>query len=385
MSTAATASQDEQQGESALHGITGIVDCDVHPNFSDGLHDLTPYMTETWRRRLGIGGGASWSGRFAAASFMLPLDYLYINSAGAYRSDAAHDGMAPGTDAAFTAEHLLDAYGIERAVLIAGQLLGIGAFPDPEVAATVASAYNEWMTERWLQVDRRYRGALAIPPQDPQAAVREIERCAERPGMVAIFMPLHDLLMGERHYYPIYEAAQRHELPICVHPSGTENVFARAPRMAGTPTYYLEWHTALAQIHQSNLLSLLCHGVFERFPKLKVVIAEGGFAWAAETMWKLDRDWQGLRDEVPWVKRPPSEYLLEHVRFSTQPFVEPHRREHLLPLLEMVCAERTLVFSSDYPHWDFDDPGRALAAVPAELRRRICVENPRELYGDRLA
>jgi len=364
--------------------LTGIIDCDVHPNFSNGLRDLHPYMTDTWREKLGIGGAADWSSRFAAASYVLPLDYLYINVAGGYRSDAARADMAPGTDAVFTAEHLLDPHGIERAVLIAGHLLGIGAFPDPDVAATVASAYNEWMLERWLQVDTRYRGALVVAPQDPEAAVREIERMADRPGMVAIFMPLHDILMGERHYYPIYEAAQRHSLPICVHPSGTENVFARAPRMAGTPTYYVEWHTALGQIHQSNLLSLLCHGVFERFPELKIVIAEGGFAWAIETMWKLDRDWQALRAEVPWIKRPPSEYVLSNVRFTTQPFIEPHRREHVEAILEMVYAEQTLVFSSDYPHWDFDDPHRALSAISPQLRRRICIDNPRELYGHRL-
>ncbi len=363
---------------------TEIIDCDIHPNFSQGLRDLTPYMSETWRQRLGIGGSASWSGSFAAASFMLPLDYLYVNSAGAYREDASRDGMAPATDAAFTAEHLLDGHGIAKGVLIAGQLLGIGAFPDPDVAATVASAYNEWMCERWLQVDSRFRGALVVAPQDPALAVEEIERMQGRDGMVAIFMPLHETLMGERHYHPIYEAAQRHSLPIVVHPSGTENVFARAPRMAGTPTYYIEWHTALAQIHQSNLLSMLCHGIFERFPELKLEIAEGGFAWAAETMWKLDRDWKALRDEVPWVKRPPSEYVLDHVRFSTQPFVEPPSRHQLEALLEMVHAERTLVFSSDYPHWDFDDPKRALAGVPAELRQKICTDNPRDLYGDRL-
>ena len=379
MSTQTKAAAERDDGR-----LTGIVDSDVHPNFANGLRDLNPYMSETWRQRLGIGGGADWTSRFAAASYVLPLDYLYINTAGAYRSDAAREDMAPATDAAFTAEHLLDAHGIDRAVLIAGHLLGIGAFPDPDVAATVASAYNEWMTERWLQVDQRYRGALVVAPQDPEAAVREIERVAGRPGIVAVFMPLHEILMGERHYNPIYEAAQRHALPVVVHPSGTENVFARAPRMAGTPTYYIEWHTALAQIHQSNLLSLICHGVFERFPELKVVIAEGGFAWAAETMWKLDRDWQGLRDEVPWVKRPPSEYVREHVRFTTQPFVEPHKREHVATLLEMVYAEETLLYSSDYPHWDFDDPHRALASVSPELRRRICVDNPRRLYGDRL-
>jgi uncharacterized protein len=154
--------------------------------------------------------------------------------------------------------------------------------------------------------------------------------------------------------------------------------------MAGTPTYYLEWHTMLGQIHQSNTASLLCHGVFERFPELTVVIAEGGFAWAAELMWKLDRDWKGLRDEVPWVKHEPSDYLFDHIRFTTQPFIEPSKREHLLAVLEMIQAERTLMFSSDYPHWDFDDPKRALTAVPESLRRKIMVDTPRAVYGDRL-
>jgi predicted TIM-barrel fold metal-dependent hydrolase len=362
---------------------TGIIDCDVHPNFSNGLQDLMPYMTSTWRKRLGIGQGGL-TGNFAASSFVLPLDYLYINTAGAYRSDAGTADMAPGTDAAFTAKHLLDTHGIHRAVLIAGHLLGIGAMPDATVASTIATAYNEWMTERWLQVDERYRGALAIAPQDPELAVQEIHRMADRPGIAGIFMPLYDILMGEKHYYPIYEAAQHYGLPITVHPSGTENVFARAPRMAGAPTYYLEWHTALSQIHQSNVLSLVCHGVFERFPDLKIVVAEGGFAWVAEIMWKLDRDWQGLRDEVPWLKKPPSEYILDNVRFTTQPFPEPHKKEQVAQVLDMVHADRTLLFSSDYPHWDFDDPKRVLSGVPAELRDRIYGDNAREIYGDRL-
>jgi predicted TIM-barrel fold metal-dependent hydrolase len=150
------------------------------------------------------------------------------------------------------------------------------------------------------------------------------------------------------------------------------------------PTYYLEWHTVFIQVMQSNVVSLICQGVFERFPGLKVVITEGGFIWAIESMLKLDRDWLSLRDEVPWVKRPPSEYLREHIRFTSQPLVETHKKEHLAQLLEMVYAGETMIFSSDYPHWDFDNPQRALSGIPADLRRRMCVDNPRALYGDRL-
>lgn len=364
--------------------LTGIIDADVHPYFAAGIRDLLPYMSTTWRRRFGIGMDDEWAANFATSQFVFPLDYLYINTAGGMRRDTARPGMAPASDPEFTASHLLDPGGIERAVLLSGQLMGIGSTPDPTVAGALASAYNEWMCERWLEVDPRWRGGLVVAPQDPEAAVAEIDRMADRPGMATIFLPLHEILLGERHYYPIYEAAQRHSLSITTHPSGTENVYARAPRMAGTPTFYLEWHAMLSQIHQSNVASLLCNGVFERFPELTVIFAEGGFMWAAELMWKLDRDWKGLRDEVPWVKRLPSDYLLDHIRFSTQPFIEPKDKRLLGPALEMVGAERTLMFSSDYPHWDYDDPSRALSGITPELRRRICVETPRAVYGDRL-
>jgi predicted TIM-barrel fold metal-dependent hydrolase len=101
-------------------------------------------------------------------------------------------------------------------------------------------------------------------------------------------------------------------------------------------------------------------------------------------MWKLDRDWKGLRNEVPWLVKPPSEYLLDHIRFTTQPFIEPHEQRHVAPLMEMLHADRTLMFSSDYPHWDFDNPQRSLQAVSKELRHKIMVETPRAVYGDRL-
>ena len=370
-------------GATENHGY-GLVDCDVHPYFKQGLRDLMDYMTKSWQSRLGIGQGASWSKNFAASEFVLPLDYLYINTAGATRMDSSPEGGIPGSDPAFMAEQLLDGCNISRAVLIAGHLFGIGAFPDPDVSAVVAQAYNDWQRELWLEFDPRYRGAIVIPPQNPEAAVKEIERSGDVPGVVAIFMPLHDIAMGESHYYPIYEAAQAHGLPVIVHPSGTESVFARAPRMAVQPTYYIEWHTMLGQVHQSNMASLICHGVFERFPELKVIVAEGGFMWAIETMLKLDRDWQALRDEVPWLKRPPSEYVRNNIRFTTQPMVEPHRPEQVEQILDMVYADETLLFSSDYPHWDFDDPSRALAGISDERRRHICVDNAVALFGDRL-
>src|SRR6185503_19967652 len=100
-----------------------------------------------------------------------------------------------------------------------------------------------------------------------------------------------------------------------------------------------EWHTALSQVFHGNTISLVCQGVFERFPDLKVVIGEGGIAWLLDVMWSLDKDWRSLRDEVPWLTRLPSEYIVDHIRLTTQPFVEPEKRSHLHALLEIVHAD----------------------------------------------
>lgn len=365
-------------------GDLAVIDCDVHQYFVDGIQDLFPYVSEPWRRRLGIGQSLTWRGNFANTRISLPKDELYINSGGGWRLDSTTSEMPPATDPAFVARHLLDDYGIERAILLGGHVLGLGAMPNAEMATVIASAYNDWMLERWLQADARYRGSLLVAPQLPERAAAEIDRLGDNPGIVQVLLPLARPAMGEPHYYPIYEAAQRHGLPIVVHPSGTESIYPLGPNMGQVPTFYVEWHTALTQPHQSNVLSMLCHGVFERFPNLTLVIAEGGFAWAIDLLWRLDKNWKGLRDEVPWMKRTPSEYFFEHVRFTTQPFPEPEDSAQMRAVCDIIQADRTLLFSSDYPHWDFDDPYRALDALPLDMRRRICVENASELYTDRL-
>ena len=133
---------------------------------------------------------------------------------------------------------------------------------------------------------------------------------------------------------------------------------------------------------QSGLISLVCNGVFEKFPELKIVLLEGGFSWVPGMMWKLDQSWAALRREVPWLKRPPSEYIREHIRFGTQPMEEPPDPKHLLSIIDMLGSDKLLMFATDFPHWDFDAPAHALpAALPAELRRKILWENAREFYG----
>ena len=102
-------------------------------------------------------------------------------------------------------------------------------------------------------------------------------------------------------------------------------------------------------------------------------------------MWRLDKNYKALRNEVPWLTRLPSEYIKDHVRVTSQPIEEPESRDHFLQMLDMIDAGRTLMLSTDYPHWDFDDPIAAFAGVPADLKRRISFQTAAELYAAKLS
>lgn len=363
------------------------VDCDVHPHFRNGIASLEPYLSESWCRRLfGASHGEVWAKDLYASAFTLPKNDLYINPVGVIRRDTAGaDGEGPSSDPATVAAQLLDEFDIERCVLVPGNTLGLGALADPDAAAAVASATNDWLSHEWLTTDERFRASIVVAPQDPHQAAAEVHRVAERPGFVQVFLPLLDVLMGDRRYYPLYEAAHDHGLPIAIHPNSVDGIYRTGPSLAGgTYAYYVEWHTALTQVFQANVISLICQGVFERFRELKVVVAEGGFAWLPDVMWRLDKNWKALRAEVPWLTRLPSEVLIEHMLFTTQPFIEPKDKRHVLDVCDMISAERVLLFSSDYPHWDFDSPRRALAALSKETQARIMGENASDLYGARL-
>jgi uncharacterized protein len=363
-----------------------LVDCDVHVHLRGGLEDLAPYMSLAWQRRVGIGAHPGASAKRFGDQVSIPRNLLYVNPAGVLRRDTVSpDGSLPASDPSFVSSHLLDAHGISRAIILGGEVLGLGVMPDADMAAALASAYNEWLAAVWLAADRRYRAAIVVAPQDPSQGAREIRRLGRKYGFATVLLPLTNLLMGHRHYYPIYEAAADMGLSVAIHPNSTEAIFLTGPSLAGAPpTYYVEWHTSLSQVFHANVTSLVCHGVFERFPTLKVVITEGGFAWLPDVLWRLDKNVKGLRDEVPWIKRLPSEYIFEHVRFTSQPFVEPRRPEHLHAICDIVRAEQTLMFSSDYPHWDFDDPARALSWLPEHVSKRMKAENAIDLYGERL-
>ena len=97
--------------------------------------------------------------------------------------------------------------------------------------------------------------------------------------------------------------------------------------------------------------------------------------------WRLDAAWKKLKAEVPHLTRKPSEYLAEHFWVTTQPMEEAQNPDHLRDIMGWIGWDR-LLFSSDYPHWDFDDPRYAfrMHMTPQE-RAMIYRDNARALYG----
>ena len=143
----------------------------------------------------------------------------------------------------------------------------------------------------------------------------------------------------------------------------------------------MEFHTTEALAAMAHIASFVCEGVFQKFPALKVAIIEGGMAWLPALMWRLDKDWRGCRMEVPWLTESPSKLIRRHIRLTTQPIEEPENPKHLLETINHMGSDTMLLFATDYPHWDFDAPDRAVPSViKGELREKIMWKNAAELY-----
>ena len=183
--------------------------------------------------------------------------------------------------------------------------------------------------------------------------------------------------LGHRRYWPMFEAAQAADIAIGMHIGG---IPGHAITAGGWPSFYYEHHYANAPSMEAVVTSLVMEGVFERFPKLRVVLVESGFVWVPSLCWRLDRLWERMRDEVPHLTRPPSEYIRENIWYTTQPIEEPAIRSISSETIDWIGWDRSL-FSTDYPHWDYDDPNHAFKfKMTAAQRDALFYSNAAGVY-----
>lgn len=342
-----------------------IIDIDIHPT-TDTKELLARMPRALAMRGLQIPGGPG-----------------YGNPHGVSRRDArTPDGRPACSDPAYTIEHHLRPNNIRYGILHPAGLMSLGISADYRFAAEACRAYNDLVAETWLAHDDCYIGAILVGSNWPEAAAKEIRRMGNHPRFREVILCSASASpLGQVRYWPIYEAACEMGLPVAVHPGAEGRGICAAPTPAGPPSSYFEWHTGLSQNYLAQITSLVLEGVFNEFPDLTFVGIEGGIAWLPHLMWRLDKNWKALRETTPWLTEPPSTLIKRHVRLSTQPIEEPEKPEHLIQIFDMIGAEELLMFSSDYPHWDGDDPRFALPRGLSETTRsRILYDNAAALY-----
>ena len=342
----------------------GAVDCDIHPGVP-GMKALLPYMDDHWRDAFLLRG----MDNFDLASYPpgAPI---------ACRPDWRPPQGKPGTDFALLQSQALDHFGLRYA--ICNPLYGGHAVVSETMGAAMCAATNDWIEAEWLARDARLRASIVVPPQCPELAVAEIERKEGNKRFVQVLLPVAaEMLYGKKYYWPIYEIAEHHDLPIGLHAG---SMYRYAPTANGWPSHYLHDYVSQSQVFEDQLLSIVSQGVFERFPGLRMVLIESGVTWLPHFLWRAIKTWRGVRAEVPWVKRTPADYIREHVRMTAQPVDAPADAEALEKIVDEIGEERMLLFATDYPHWQFEGDAVLPRGLPAGLTQRMMVDNPLETY-----
>lgn len=335
----------------------GAVDCDVHVAPA-AYSDLLPYLSDYWRQYIS-----------EAAIRLAGVGHAYPPGAPVTATRTAREkGWAtPPSTYEQLAERYLDVAQPERAVLTC--ISAFDSHRNPYFSAAVASAINDWLRETFLERDDRLRAGLVVSTVSPEDATQEIERAGGHPGFVQVLLPVRsDLPWGHKNNHAMFAAAREHSLHIALHAWGRAG---RSLTPSGFTTTYLEDYLANQPIAQAQMLAFVSEGVFERFPELRVMVTECGFAWLPTLLWRFDKDWKGVWREVPWVKDLPSEYVARHFCLTTAPAHLPPDQRGREQLLEMLGGSTMLTYASDFPHDHGDSIGPLLEHLSAEDRRAV--------------
>jgi len=280
-------------------------------------------------------------------------------------------------------EHLadMDGEGIAQAVVYPGVGLLFQALEDAELAAALCHAYNDWIREHCSAAPGRIFGAAAVPVQDPDAAVAEVERVAGWPEIRAFFVrpnPVRGRMLHDPAFDPFWRAAGESGLPVAIHEGTTRS----CPTVADDRYDQFFFLHMLSHPFEQQLacLNLIAGGVLDRFPKLRVAFLESGSAWAVHWLARMDEHWENWGYTLPSLKRRPSDV------FRAQCFVSTDPEEDAVAATVEFVGEDCVVWASDYPHPDAIFPGAPRATLANERlsatrKRKILVDNGRRLYG----
>jgi len=250
----------------------------------------------------------------------------------------------------------MDEFGVEMMVLSLNAP-AIQAIPDSRQAIDTARKSNDVLAEEVQKRPDRFAGLAALPMQDPDAAIRELERCVKELGFVGILVngfsqighPDTAVYLDLEQYWPFWQAVEQLDMPFYLHPRNPLPIHAQIyeghPWLLG-PTWAFGQETAV------HSLRLMCSGLFDAYPNLKIVIGHMGEGLPF-SMWRVDNRnaWVGEKPAYP-AKKPIADYFQENFWITTS---GNFRTQALINTMLEIGSDRIL-FSTDYP---FEDVGHA--------------------------
>lgn len=255
----------------------------------------------------------------------------------------------------------LDQTGISWTVLYPTAGLAVGRIVAPDWAVIACQAYNNWLQENFLSRNPRLRGMALIPFQDIDAAVAELRRAVRDLGMLGGMLPSNGEAiqghLGNRIYWPLYEEAEKLGCALAVHVGCLHQLGLDA-----FSTYY----AAHGLGHPFSLMiqcaGMLAHGVFDRFPNLRVTFLEGGASWVPFMMDRLDRSYHDGHKQLdrdgeiiggPAEGEKASEYFKKQLS-AGRIYVGFDCDDDGLNTAVEKGGRQSFLFGSDFPHEVFD-------------------------------
>lgn len=267
--------------------------------------------------------------------------------------------------------------------------LGVGMeealLHDPEAAHAAFHAFNEWLDEDWgFHYQERIFGAPYITLLDPERAVEEIDWAIGKGARVVVMRsgpvrsPSASRSPGDPVYDPFWAKVQEAGLTVAFH-SGEAGYFRYVAEWGEKSEFEAFRHVPFRTITQGDrpvydtVAALICHGVFHRFPGVRIATIENGSEWAPLLMKRLKKSYSQV----------PLSYMGNPIeQFQRQVWVAPYYEDDLVALRRAVGADHML-FGSDFPHAEgLADPVSFvddLEGFSAEEIRLIMRENPLSL------
>ena len=300
----------EDNPDLASAAVGPVVDSFVYHDWNS-QDEVVSYLSDEWQEFVGFTGsvGPGFGARPVA------IENPYRDPLGDVVPESSASGY-PGSRGVTTIEDARTARGLAASVLVPATGLFVTSDNSPQLPDVLCSAMNDWAYDRWHAMDRKLWTSAIVSNQNPTGAAAEIRRVADRGGVAQILLSGNGLgkPFGHPLLRPIFEAAAEVGLPIALHMGGdTAQDTLTQPVAVASPATATEYRVLSVQSLMTHFISMVGQGVFDDFPSLRLMFLGGGVDWLPSYLWRADLEFRAWGSATPWVKRKPSDYLLEHV------------------------------------------------------------------------